>query len=128
MIGTGPRPAVSFDPYDYRTLIEAALVHSGGTHVFADIVKGVESGRYQFWPAPESVVVTEILRLPRKQVVHCFLAAGKLEEIQVQRRWLEGWAKSIGCEAVTIAGRPGWEKVLGGDGYRKAAVLLEKEI
>lgn len=113
---------------DYRELIEQALRHAGGTHSFEDVAAGVADGRFQFWPAPHSVVVTEILQFPQRKVAHCFLAAGRMEEIQIQRRWLEDWARMCGCESVTIAGRSGWERVLGPDGYEKAAVLLEKKL
>lgn len=119
---------MTWDVNDYRELLEQALRHAGGTHTFEDVAAGIEHGRFQFWPAPHSVVVTEIIQFPQRKIAHCFLAAGRMEEIQIQRRWLEGWAKSVGCESVTIAGRPGWERVLGPDGYEKAAVLLEKKL
>lgn len=51
---------------DYKTLIEQALEHSGGTHGFEDIVEGVDRGRYQFWPGIRSVIITELLAFPRQ--------------------------------------------------------------
>jgi hypothetical protein len=119
---------MTWEPSDYRELIESALAHSGGTHTFDDIAAGIAAQRYQLWPGRKSVVVSEILQFPQRRVAHCFLAAGDMEEIQVQRRWLEGWAASQGCQSVTVAGRPGWERVLAADGYQKAAVLLEKNL
>lgn len=112
----------------YRELIESALVYAGGTHTFEDIEEGIEEHRYQLWPGRHAVVVTEMIVWPRKKLIHCFLAAGDLVEIHAIRTWAEEWARREGCGAVTISGRPGWERVLAADGYKKRSVTLEKDL
>lgn len=39
---------------------------------------------------------------------------------------IERWARSIGCYALEIVGRPGWQKAL--PGYHRTAVVLEKRL
>lgn len=39
---------------------------------------------------------------------------------------IERWARGIGCYAIEIVGRPGWQKML--PGYRRTAVVLEKRL
>lgn len=112
----------------HRPLIESALALAGGTHSFADIEQGVRESRYQFWPGVKSVIVTEVVQFPQKKVIHCFLAAGEMEEINNMRTWLENWARMIGVSRVTICGRKGWERVLAGAGYEPTAVWLEKDL
>jgi hypothetical protein len=108
--------------------IEAALKVGGGTHTLADVEQGIQSGRYQWWPGLSSFIVTEILDFPQKRVCHVFLAGGELEEIRAIRTWVEQWAKSIRCKAATTYGRPGWERELAGEGWRRTAVCLEKSL
>lgn len=112
----------------HRGLIESALAYSGGTHGYEDIVRGVAEGRYQFWPGINAMVLTEITQWPQKKVIHCFLAAGDLAEIHAIRTWAEAWARMRGIEAVTVTGRPGWERELARDGYKKRSVVLEKDL
>jgi len=108
--------------------VEAALREGGDTHSPADILAGIQSGRYQWWPGLESFVVTEIMDYPLKRVCHVFLAGGKLEEIRNIRTWVEEWARSVGCTAATIYGRAGWERELQGEGWHRTAVCLEKAL
>lgn len=39
---------------------------------------------------------------------------------------IEKWARDIGCYALEIVGRPGWQKML--PGYQRVAVVLEKRL
>ena len=56
--------------------IEAALEYSGGTHEWSDIVEGIHSLRYQFWPAEKGCAVTEIIMFPKKKIFHVFFGRG----------------------------------------------------
>ena len=46
----------------------------------------------------------------------------------ITRAHHEEWARREGCTAATINGRPGWERVLASEGWRKTTVCLEKEL
>ena len=111
-----------------RQYIDDALDYSGGTHTFDDIVLGVLSYRYQFWPLDDSCCITEIIEYPRKKVFHVFLAGGRLEQITALNEPFAKFAKANGCSSLTIAGRKGWEKVLNKLGWEFEFTTLKREI
>ena len=111
-----------------RDWIEAALEYSGGTHTFEDIVRACCEGKMQFWPAERGCGVTEVVVYPRKKVLHIFLAGGEMAQLQDMVDSVVTFAKAHGCDAVTVAGRPGWEKVLAGDGFRPVFRVLERKV
>jgi len=111
-----------------RPWIEAALEHSNGTHEYEDIVEGLIRGRYQLWPAPEGCIVTEILTFPRRKILNIFLASGNLNQILVMHDDLYDWAKARGCDGGMMTGRPGWERVLEKDGWKRKWVTMTKDI
>lgn len=110
-----------------RPWIEDALEYSNGTHTFADVVAGIGSGRMQFWPAERGCAVTEIVVYPKKKVLHVFLSGGELDQILDGIDSVVAWGKGQGCASMTIAGRPGWQRVLAKHGYRPVSTVLEKE-
>jgi hypothetical protein len=111
-----------------RPWIEAALDYNGGTHVWADIVAGIESGKMQLWPAPKAALVTEIIKYPRKQVLNVFLGGGDLDQIMDMQPSVMAWAKAQGCEALHMSGRLGWTRTLPKYGWRTLYATMEKEI
>jgi hypothetical protein len=111
-----------------RNWIESALAYSGGTHEYMDIVDGVISGHMQLWMGESGCAVTEITVYPKKKVLHVFLAAGDMDQIKDFEASAAEFAKQNGCDAMTVAGRPGWKKVLGKRGWRESFVVLEREI
>lgn len=115
---------------DARSLIESALGYGGATHTFEDVVAAVEAGKAQFWPGPRSVVVSEIVQHPRQKLLHFWLAAGHLEELERMLPMLEQWGKEQGCTAVTLSGRKGWEGVsfLKAGGWKPKLVVMMKEL
>ena len=113
--------------HDYRELIESALAYSGGTHEFADVVELVATGKAQLWPAPRGVAITEIIVYPRKRVLHCFLAAGELDQIIDMIDSAVAWGKAQGCASLTLSGRMGWQRVLDRHGFKPVLVTLERD-
>ena len=111
-----------------RKHIEAALAYSGGTHLFEDVEKAINDGIMQLWPAKNSAAVTEIVQYARKKVCNVFLAGGDLDEIIGGMDSLTEWARSQGCESVTLYGRKGWERVLDSHGFKPVMVVLERKI
>jgi hypothetical protein len=110
-----------------RKWIEDALEYSGGTHTFEDVVRSVVEGRMQLWPALRGCAVTEIVVYPRKNVLHVFLAGGEMDQIVDMIDSAVDWSKGQGCSSMTIAGRNGWQRVLGKYGYKPVMTVLEKE-
>lgn len=113
--------------HDYREMIEAALAYGGGTHTFDDVVDLVLSGRAQLWPGEAAVGVTEIVVYPRKRVLHCFLAAGEMDELLVMMDYAKQWGASQGCSGMTMSGRMGWQRVLNKHGWKPVLVTMETE-
>lgn len=115
--------------HERRAQIEAALEYAGGTHAFEDIVAGVAAGEMQFWPGPNSAVVTEVKQWPRKRCLHIFLAGGNLAEIEAMSHGILAWGRSIGCSDAVFIGRKGWERTfLTRDGWRQTLAVMEKEL
>lgn len=112
-----------------RPFIEAALEYSHGTHTFDDVVRDLDNGHMQLWCTDRAAVVTEIHQTPRVKSCHVFLAGGDLDEIARIQEPLEGWARSIGCTRMTLAGRRGWERTfLRDEGYAPAYTVMMKEL
>ena len=112
-----------------RHHVEAALEYSGGTHGIEDIAEGLKKGRFQLWPADDSVVVTEIIVYPRLKNLHFFLAGGDLDELRLMRPLIESWGRDMGCTRVSLAGREGWSKTfLRDECYRPKWFVLSKDL
>ena len=110
-----------------RPWIEAALEYSGGTHNFEDVAEGIIQGNMQLWPSPRGCIVTEIVVYPRKKVLNVFLGGGKLDQLLDMHNDVTAWAKSYGCEALTITGRFGWKKPLNAHGWKPLHDSFQKE-
>ena len=108
--------------------IEAALEYSGGTHEWSDIVEGIHSLRYQFWPAEKGCAVTEIIMFPNKKIFHVFLAGGEMDQIVDMNDSAAQFAKAQGCDGMSIAGRKGWARVLKNEGWAESFTTLAKEL
>jgi len=110
-----------------REWIQSALDKGGDTHGFVDVVDGVMSGHMQLWSGAKGCAVTEIVVYPNKKVLHVFLAGGKLEQITDMHQDAVKWAKTQGCEGMTLSGRKGWLKILNKDGWKEQQVVMVKE-
>ena len=111
-----------------RPWIEAALVYTGGTHHFDDIVKNIALGTMQLWPSPRGCIVTEIVVYPRKRVLNIFLAGGELDQILDMDTDVKAWAKEQNCTAAIMAGRIGWKKPLAPLDWKMLYASFIKEI
>lgn len=111
-----------------RPWLQAALDAGGNTHEIEDLVDGIRSRRYQFWPAEDGAAVTEVLVYPNYRVLHIWLAGGSMDTIVDMDASATEYARLLGCKAVTIAGRRGWKRVLSGNGYQESLTTLVKEI
>ena len=106
-----------------RQFLEPALSYGNNTHNYIDIVNGVLAGRYHLWPTANSALITDFHIYPNRKYLHIFLAGGDLEEIKSNHDRVVGFAQTMGCQGLTLTGRPGWIKALadlgfGADGLR----------
>lgn len=74
------------------------------------------------------VIATEIKSGPGLKICVVWVCVGLdvLDLVDGVMTEIESWAKSIGCTAMEIVGRPGWQKFV--RGYRRSAVVLEKSL
>lgn len=107
-------------------MLEKALAYQK-EHSIEDVADAIDRGDAQLWCGDKSVLVTEMLKYPRRKVCRIWLASGEKDEL-VYRMLpdVETWAASRGCAAVEVVGRKGWLRLL--DGYTQPATVLSKEI
>jgi len=75
----------------------------------------------------KAAIVTSITQCPNTRILSIDFCGG-----EGARDWatfavdeLAKWGRAIGCSAIEITGRPGWEKLLG---LKKIHVVLRKEL
>jgi hypothetical protein len=74
-------------------------------------------------------MVLEHVRYPRKSVLNIFLAGGELHELLALADGLvTEAARRLGCDAISLNGRPGWKRVLASTGWGDQGVTLGKEV
>ena len=86
----------------------------------------IRAGRAVLWPMQRSAAVTQIHEHPNGRVLRLWLAGGDLDELRHFLPAADNYGRMMGCMAVEIEGRPGWERVL--EGYKKRRVILVKEL
>lgn len=114
----------------YRALIESALVYNGNTHRFEDVVAEVAAGTAQFWPAPNSCIVTQIDTQPARKILVFWLAAGNSVELKAMEPLIVAWGQEEGCTLARMVGRKGWKRSFLTDvGWQDTEyVILQKEL
>lgn len=112
----------------YEAQICAALHYSGGTHTFSDVRDAVQAGSLQFWPGPQSVIITEIIDYPRKRILNFFLAGGNLAELEAMYPLVDEWGRAQGCSGAITLCRKGWKRTFltRSQGWTETHVQLEK--
>jgi hypothetical protein len=114
---------------NYREQIEAALKFADDSHSFEDIKAAVENEQLQFWPGFSSVVITEIIQLPRYRALNLFLAGGNIPELQAMLPEIEVFARHVGADRIVLTGRKGWlRSFLVHEGYGEKMVTMEKKL
>jgi hypothetical protein len=105
--------------------LQAALDHAGNLFTLEDVKKAVIKGEAIFLPGLEAAVIAEIRVYPQKRIYNCWLAGGNLEELKLAfAPAIRRYAKRAGCDAITIQGRPGWQRVF--NMHQKGVVLTEE--
>ena len=105
-----------------------ALAHGGGTHSVEDVLDQIERGDAQLWTEQDALIVTEIHDYPQKKVLHFWLATGEIASVVSLSNHILAEGKKMGCDQATLAGRKGWERVLGSAGWSPMLQVLSKEI
>lgn len=92
----------------------------------AEVTAELDANRAQLWLGDGAAMVLQLLKPP--PVAHIWLAGGDMDGLLSMRGGLEAWARTQGCEAVTINGRRGWARVLKPFGYEPDGEELRKAL
>lgn len=111
----------------HRPFIEKALSYTGKTHTFNDIVDMIMKGSLVFIPIGDSFIIVETIHYPQCKHLHIFLGGGEKHEILDFQPKLIEIARNIGCSALTMSGRDGWQPYVDKLGWKRShtSVILE---
>jgi hypothetical protein len=107
-------------------ILSTAVELTHGAYDKATVWQAIESGEAQLWPAPDAVIVTEIVNYPTGlKVLLGWLAAGNGETVKLMVPHVEEFAARHGCARVEIVGRRGWARAIG---YEEIGSVMKKEV
>lgn len=111
----------------------SAFEASMGTASAEEIRTQAREGYAQIWGVAtpqgvKGVCVTRIHETPRNRFCSIWVAYGNdvFGDLMTVYQAIEDWASELGCTAVQINGRRGWQRVL--PGFKETAVVLEKSL
>lgn len=108
-------------------VLQRAIDRTDGLYELEHVWEEIDLGGAQFWPGPNSVVVTKIETYPTGvKTITGWLAAGDFEEVQGIRKTIKEWARGQGCTRFYIVGRRGWLRSL--DGFQEKQTIMYEEI
>jgi hypothetical protein len=110
-----PQLAEALDPDFYPIDYLDALILSGHATLFL---------------SEQAAMVAELKQYPGgARVVHCLVAAGRMEEItDVLRPRVEAWGKAAGATRAIVESRSGWMKILKPHGYALHQISVMKDL
>jgi hypothetical protein len=101
----------------------------GGPYRIDDLEREVMSGEVYFWPGRNSALVARRVIYPSGEAtMETLWAVGDVEEVITLSPGMEATARLLGCSAVMVEGRKGWERVLKPHGYEPWSVTLRKAL
>jgi hypothetical protein len=114
-------------PAEKIARIKKALHYAGDYHAWDDVLEGLNSGRYQIFDNDSGCIVTEIIQLPKKRYLNCWLLGGELPHVLDLVPDMERHALSNDCPELMAFGRRGWERVLPKMGWKITGTTFSKE-
>lgn len=108
--------------------LKVAVELAGDRHSYSSLWASITAGQVQFWPFERCAALTYVDRYPNCAVLRLWLVGGELANVLEHEAEVAAWAKSIGCVAVELVGRKGWEKALRAKGYGHSAITLTRKL
>jgi len=99
-------------------LLDRVQEHTEGEVGSEDFLEPLTQGDMQLWIATEnknlhSVMITQIIPYPQKQVLRVIsLAGSEFEKLNEFQAMLESFAIRTSCSSLELWGRKGWKKLL----------------
>lgn len=116
------------DWFRLEALVQEALDQSGNTHATSDVYNSILQGQAFIFPGVSSVLITELLQYPLKQVHNFWLAAGDLEELKGIFENASNFGKSMGVYDQEFRGRLGWRKVAREYGWKEVQTIWTRDV
>lgn len=117
-----------------KHLVGDACAHSNGKYESVDILRSLLKGDMQLWGAVseekiEAIAIGEIVNYPRIKTYRVLACTGNgMNEWIEHIHAIENWARMQGCGDFEAIARPGWEKILTPQGYKKTHVILNHSL
>lgn len=111
----------------YRDQFAEAM--AGGPYRIDDLDEEVLSGKVYFWPGREAAVVARRVVYPSGEAtLETLWAVGDITEVLSLEPGMAATARLLGCSAIHVEGRKGWERILKAHGYEPWSVTVRKEL
>jgi|TARA_B100001059_G_scaffold234318_1_gene276559 hypothetical protein len=110
----------------YKDLIEKAIGYTD-SYTIDDVKYKIENGIASIWGGKQTVIITEFVVFPKKNVLHILCIAGDYEEVEEMFKSIEKYARSIGINKITGSGRKGWLRKVKHLGF-KQEYLISKDL
>lgn len=119
---------IPLTPEQKADRLKKALRYAGGYHTWEDVLVGLIGGKYQMFDGPDGSIITEIVALPRKRYLNCWLLGGRLPEVLDLVPEIEKHAAANDCAELMAFGRRGWDRVLPQHGWRITGSTFAKDL
>jgi len=104
--------------------IVEALNRTGDPSTMLDVARAILDERAQVWGNEHALIITQVLH----PYVHFWIATGELDKVIELSHEIMQWARERGYTKATLTGRQGWVRALAHEGWRKRAVLMERDL
>jgi len=117
-----------------KHMVTDACTHSNGKYEAIDILHALLREHMQLWAIVgetgiSAIVISEIVNYPRIREFRILATTGEgMSDWLHHLAALENWARSQGCQASEAIARPGWEKVLKSENYKRTHIILNKSL
>jgi hypothetical protein len=116
--------------------LHTAVDRASGRITISSIAKFLVEGKWQLWlflreGEYKALAVTQIVTNPSGlKSLDGIICTGDDKELweRIMPETLEAFARMEGCQLFEMWARPGWERILGSQGFRKTHVMLEKDL
>ncbi len=121
---------LELQPWLWMDQIERACQHALDDLTPLAVIEECKTGRFlAFVIGGCLLLILEVAEQAEQRVLNVRLLAGKgWDEFgELAMDFTDRMAREQGCAVTRVQGRPGWLRVLAGNGYKQKAVLMERQ-
>lgn len=120
---------------EVQPLIAKVIPYTGGRQNEKTLADALLNRDMQLWvirngEGIKTAFVTQIVNFPTglKVAEYIVLGGEDADAWLALQAEVEEWARAQGCYVMQVVGRPGWEKMLKKNGFKKLTVMLDKDL